>query len=61
MSRDLFDHHEECDLLMVDEGGHCTCPDEDDPPYRQSLYEAPVWGEDRSPHDDRLAGPAMDW
>ncbi|MFD9824176.1 hypothetical protein [Streptomyces violascens] len=51
-------HDEECALLMYEEGGHCTCPDE---PPRWDTYDVPVWGEEPNPHDGRLAGPAMDW
>lgn len=43
------------------EGGICTCPDEDELPPRWDTYDVPVWGEEPSTHDGRLAGPALDW
>ncbi|MGW2456801.1 hypothetical protein ACWCTA_36560 [Streptomyces sp. NPDC001704] len=53
-------HDEECELLMY-EGGICTCPDEDELPPRRDTCDVPVWGEEPSTHDGRLAGPALDW
>ncbi|MEH0424776.1 hypothetical protein [Streptomyces sp. B21-083] len=57
--RGPLDHDEECELLMY-EGGICTCPDGGESP-RWDTYDVPVYGEEPSTHDGRLAGPALDW